>query len=157
MALETSVETICGAAMATLWRPSITPAWSSGFSELEPRRRTSLSRFEISALMRAKGAHKVRAQGKPTTPANTVAWVGVEMKKVEAMQTAKRIWESSQARRRVSHFIWQRSKRRVRRAWRVGDGEGAEGKKDVILAERVPGVPGVWCGGVEGVLGGGAL
>lgn len=26
----------------------------------------------------------------------------------------------------------------------------------MILAERVPGVPGVWCIGVEGVLGGGA-
>ncbi len=63
------------------------------------------------------------------------------MKKVKAMQMAKRIWERSQARRRVSQGIWHEERRRVRREWESG--EGVRGKKDVILAERVPGVPGV--------------
>ena len=55
------------------------------------------------------------------------------------------MWAISQARRRVSHLIWQKSRRRVKRAWRFAEGVGADGKNDVILAERVPGVPGVWC------------
>ncbi len=91
--------------------------------------------------MRAKGAHRLKAQARPTKPTRTVAAVGVLMKKVKPMQMAKRMWERIQARRRVSQGIWQADRSRVRREWESGEGVG--GKKDVMLAERVPGVPGV--------------
>ena len=87
--------------------------------------RASVSRFEISAEMRAKGAQRERAQEMPTMPVRMMAWVGVRMKKVRSMQRKKRRWERSQARRRVSQGIWRRERRRVRRAWRVGEGVGA--------------------------------
>ena len=70
------------------------------------------------------------------------------MKKVDAMQSAKSKWLTSQARRRVSHGIWKISSKRARRAWRLALGVGAGGKKEDIEADRVPGVPGV-CGSAE--------
>lgn len=85
-------------------------------------------------------------------PVRTVAWRVVRTKKVHNMQRANRMCESIQARRRVSHGIWKRLRRRVRRAWRPAEGEGAGGKKDVMDAERMPGVPGVWWWPEEGVL-----
>lgn len=45
----------------------------------------------ISALIRANGAHRLRAQARPTKPTRTVAVVGVLMKKVKPMQRAKRM------------------------------------------------------------------
>lgn len=69
----------------------------------------------------------------PTKETRIVAPRGVVIKKVRAMQRAKRMWERSQARRRVSQGIWAAERRRVRREWVVGEGVG--GKKEVIDAD----------------------
>ena len=91
--------------------------------------------------MRAKGAQRESAHARPTRPTKAVAaWV-VVMKNVRNIQSAKRTCERSQARRRVSQGIWQAERRREKREWSFGEGLG--GKKDVMDAERVPGVPGV--------------
>ena len=84
--------------------------------------------------MRAKGAHKDIAQGMPMSAVWIVAAVTEVMKKVEAIHAAKRKWERSHARRRVSQGIWRAERRRLRRAWRAG-GVGRE-EKDVKEAER---------------------
>ena len=64
----------------------------------------------ISALMIAKGAHKVIAQGMPTAPTATVASVGVWITSVENIASAKINKLSVQARRSVSHGIIKASK-----------------------------------------------
>src|SRR5277367_1318594 len=96
--------------------PRITPAWSplsspgSITSLADCCCRRSASRLLISALIIAKGAHKVIAQGMPTTPTAIVAAVGVWITSVENIASAKRYKLSIQARRSVSHGIIKASK-----------------------------------------------
>ena len=78
----------------------------------------------ISAAIRAKGAQFVIAQGIPMRETRIVAEVVVWTKKVSQVRRAKRAWERSQARRRVSQGICRMSRngrveqRRVRAWWR---------------------------------------
>lgn len=74
------------------------------------------------------------------SPTNAVAPFVDVMKKVRNIHAAKRICESSQARRRVSQGICKAERRRARREWVA---ESVTGKKDVIEADIVAGVPGV--------------
>ena len=138
--------------METLCRPRITPAWSSlsssarlSSSSLLPRpafrARRAASRLLISALINANGAQTVSAHARPMTPTRTVAAVAVVMKKVENMQAANKRWESSQARRSVSHGIWQAERRRERRE--CDSSEGTGGKKLDMEVDIPPGVIGV--------------
>ncbi len=64
--------------------------------------------------MRAKGAQRDTAQGMPMKAVRMVAAVAVVMKKVLAIQRAKKMCERSQVRRRVSHGIWRREMRCLR-------------------------------------------
>lgn len=96
--------------------PRMTPAWStlsspgSMTSRADCWDRRRASRRLISALIIAKGAHRVIAHGMPTTPTATDASVGVWITSVENMANAKINKLIIQARRSVSHGIIKASR-----------------------------------------------